>query len=68
MTGHRTVGSSVDVDPGQGCWNHRSEPTKETCSNCGRNACQHCYIDAPAGPTCINCALRIAGVRVTRRS
>ena len=66
MADSQALTSSATGEPGAGCWTHRLDPAEETCTDCERNACEHCYVNAPDGPLCIDCALRFVGVRVGR--
>ena len=50
-----------------GCWRHTAVVGDTACERCRVRCCHHCWVDAPRGSLCIECALDLAGVRARRR-
>ncbi len=50
-----------------GCWRHGAIVGEASCDRCGARCCEHCWLEAPNGALCIECALEFSGVRAPRR-
>jgi hypothetical protein len=64
MLGTARKGSAVTS---AGCWRHTAVVGEMSCDRCGTRCCEQCWLEAPHGSLCIECALEFAGVRAPRR-
>ena len=46
-----------------GCWRHPAIVGEKECERCQVQCCEHCWLQTPVGPLCIECALVFSGVR-----